>query len=184
MKLIIGLGNPGIKYNKTRHNIGFMAVDLLALEHNLKFKFEANLEGFIAEGFINGNKVIILKPSTYMNLSGNSVVKTINYFKVDLNNVVVIYDDANLEVGQLRLRLSGSAGGQKGIQNIISCLHTNEIKRIRIGISSSDDLINHVLSKFSRKEKKDIDVSLQQAVEALNLFINNTPFENIMNQFN
>lgn len=184
MKLIVGLGNPGSKYSKTRHNIGFMAVDLLASKNNLKFKYDSKLEGFYANGIIDGQKVIILKPSTYMNLSGNSVIKAINYYKINVDDVIIVYDDANLDLGQLRLRKTGSSGGQKGMQDIIKHLHTNDIKRIRIGISNSNDLINHVLSKFSRKEKKEIEVSLMQSVNALELFVKNTSFENIMTQFN
>lgn len=184
MKLVVGLGNPGKKYSKTRHNIGFMAVDLLAAKHNLKFKYESKLEGFVANGFIDGIKVIILKPSTYMNLSGNSVNKAINYYKINIENVIVVYDDAHLDVGQLRLRLAGTSGGQKGMQSIINVLKINTIKRLKIGISSAFDLTTHVLSRFSRKERKVMDISLAHAVDALYLFIKEETFENIMTKYN
>lgn len=184
MKLIVGLGNPDKKYLKTRHNVGFMAVDLFAKQENLNFKFDSKFSGFIAE-YNNGNtKTIILKPTTYMNLSGNSVIKVINYYKIKPENVLVIYDDVDVDLGKLRLRLTGSSGGHKGMQDIINHLNTKEIKRVRVGIGKDEQMIDYVLSKFSKKEKKILDPVLDQVVEVISMFIRNEDFSLIMNRFN
>lgn len=184
MKLIVGLGNPGKKYEKTRHNVGFMAIDLFAEKHQLKFKYEARFEGLVAEGFIDDEKVILLKPATYMNLSGNSVSKAINYYKLNVEDVLIVYDDVHLDIGELRLRLSGSSGGQKGMKDIINHLGTETIKRVRVGISINDDLVKHVLTKFSRKERKEMDIVIYKIADVLELFIKNISFENIMSRYN
>lgn len=184
MKLIVGLGNPGKKYEKTRHNIGFMALDLFASKHKLTFKYDSKIEGAVAEVFIGNTKTILLKPATFMNLSGNSVSKAINYFKISIDNVLVIYDDMHLDIGTLRLRETGSSGGQKGIADIINHLKTNQVKRVRVGIGQSNDAVDHVLSKFSRKEKKDIDIKLEEIVDIIEDFSKDKSFENIMNRYN
>ncbi len=184
MKLIVGLGNPGRRYEKTRHNIGFMAVDLFVKKHNFKYKYEPRFEGALATGLIDQEKIYILKPATYMNLSGNSVNKAIKYFNIDLDDVIIVYDDVDLELGQIRLRASGSSGGQKGMKDIINHLSTDHVKRIRVGISKTDDIVDHVLSKFSKKERTEIEISLEKIADALTLFSQGIAFENIMTQYN
>lgn len=180
MKLVVGLGNPDKKYLKTRHNVGFMALDLYAEHNKLKFKYESKFSGFVAEK----NKTIFLKPRTYMNLSGNSVIKVINYYKIEINNVLVIYDDVDIDLGDLRLRPTGSSGGQKGMKDIINHLKTNDIKRIRVGIGKDEQMIEYVLSKFSKKERKMLNPVLLEVEKIIDLFTQNESFEIIMNQFN
>lgn len=184
MKLIVGLGNPDKKYLKTRHNVGFMVVDLFANNENLQFKFDSKFSGFIAEYFKGTNKTIILKPTTYMNLSGNSVIKVINYYKIKPENVLVIYDDVDVGLGKLRLRFTGSSGGHKGMQDIINHLNSKDIKRVRVGIGKDEQMIDYVLSKFSKKERKILDPVFDEVLEVMQMFINGEDFSLIMNRFN
>ncbi len=151
MKLIIGLGNPELRYENTRHNLGFMAIDFYAKNHSLTFKNKFN--GLYSEQIINNEKVIFLKPQTYMNLSGECVYKYVKYFNIKLEDILVIYDDVDFEVGNFKIKSSGSSGGHNGIQNIIDNLKTNNINRVRIGISKNNiPLIDYVLQKFSNVE--------------------------------
>lgn len=184
MKLIVGLGNPDRKYLKTRHNVGFMALDLYASNNNLNFKYESKLSGFITDITINGQKAILLKPTTYMNLSGNSVIKVINYYKINIDDVLVIYDDVDVDLGKLRLRLSGSSGGHKGIKDIINHLKTEKIKRARVGIGKDENMIDFVLSKFSKKEKAILNPVLDELTNVIDLFIQGESFELIMTNYN
>lgn len=184
MKLIVGLGNPDKKYLKTRHNVGFMAVDLFAEHENLNFKFESKFSGFVAEYLNDDNKTIILKPTTYMNLSGNSVIKVINYYKIKPENILVIYDDVDVDLGKLRLRYTGSSGGHKGMQDIINHLNTKEIKRVRVGIGKDEQMIDYVLSNFSKKEIKILKPVLDEVLDVMKMFINGEDFSLIMNRFN
>ena len=124
MKIIIGLGNPGSKYHQTRHNIGFMVVDQYAKQENLKFKYESKFNAEVSTTSIDQEKVILVKPSTYMNLSGEAVLKIMKYYDVDIEDILVIVDDINLETGKLRLRLLGGHGGHNGLKNIIGLLHS------------------------------------------------------------
>lgn len=151
MKLIVGLGNPGTKYEKTRHNSGFIAIDFFAHNHNLSFKEKNN--GLYAETKINEEKIILLKPQKYMNLSGEVVKSYKDYFNIDNSDILVIYDDINYEVGGYKIRRDGSSGGHNGIDNIIKNLGTNQIQRLKIGISKNNiALEKYVLSKFSKEE--------------------------------
>lgn len=184
MKLIVGLGNPDKKYLKTRHNIGYMAVDLFAEKENLTFKYDSKFLGLVAEYNKFGNKVFLLKPVTYMNLSGRSVIKIINYFKIPLEDVLVIYDDADVSLGAMKLRLAGGSGGHKGIEDIIKHLNTTNIKRARIGIGKDENMLDFVLSKFSRKEKKMINPVLIDVSDVIIRFIKGEDFLLLMNQFN
>lgn len=184
MKLIIGLGNPDKKYLKTRHNIGYMAVDLFAEKEDLTFKYDSKFLGLVARYDKSGNKALLLKPTTYMNLSGNSVIKILNYYKISLEDILVIYDDVDVPLGSLKLKLTGGSGGHKGIKDIISHLKTQNIKRARIGIGKDENMISFVLSKFSRKEKKIITPVLEDVSVMIDKFIKNEDFLLIMNQFN
>ena len=183
MKLIVGLGNPGKKYEHTRHNMGFDTVDLFAELAKIDIDKEA-FKGLVGRGKVFDEDVYLLKPQTFMNLSGESVREIVNYFKIDINDVIIIYDDMALEPGKIRLRASGSSGGHKGMQNIIDQLGTEEIKRIRIGIGeSTDDTIDYVLSKPLKEERPLIDEAIKNAVEALKEILKNN-FEKAMTNFN
>ena len=183
MKLIVGLGNPGKKYEHTRHNMGFDTVDLFSELAKIDIDKEA-FKGLVGRGKVFEEDIYLLKPQTYMNLSGESVREIVNYFKIDIEDVIIIYDDMALEPGKIRLRAGGSSGGHKGMQNIIEQLGTEEIKRIRIGIGeSTDDTIDYVLSKPLKEEKPLIDEAIKNAVEALKEILKSN-FEKAMTNFN
>lgn len=183
MKLIVGLGNPGKKYEHTRHNMGFDVVDLFSELAKIDIDKES-FKGLVGRGKIFDEDVYILKPQTFMNLSGESVREIVNYFKVPIEDIIVIYDDMDLEPGKIRLRLSGSSAGHRGIQNIIDNLHTEEIKRIRIGIGKPTyDTIDFVLSKPLKEERILIDEAINNAVESLKEILKNG-FDSAMNKFN
>ena len=156
MKLIVGLGNPGKKYQNTRHNSGFNALDFYAAKNNLEFKKKFNAE--YCEQVVNNEKMLLVKPQTYMNLSGNAVIEFVNFYNIKPKDILIIYDDKNFEVGKFKIKRNGSDGGHNGIKNIISVLHTQDIARIKIGISMPKDaLMDHVLGKFSKKDKEILD---------------------------
>lgn len=183
MKLIVGLGNPGKKYEHTRHNMGFDVVDMFSSLAQIDIDKEA-FKGLVGRGRIYEEDVYILKPQTYMNLSGESVREIVSYFKIPIEDIVVIYDDLDLEPGKIRLRLSGSSGGHKGIQNIIENLGTEEIKRIRIGIGKPTfDTIDYVLGKPLKEERELIAQSIEEACEALKEILKHN-FDSAMNRFN
>lgn len=183
MKLIIGLGNPGIKYQKTRHNMGFMAIDLLSDLSKIDIDKEV-FKGLLGRGKIFDEDVFLFKPMTYMNLSGTAVIELVNYFKVNIDDIIVIYDDLSLPPGTIRLRKSGSSGGQKGMQNIIDLLHTDNIKRIRIGIGEPTwDTVDYVLGKPLKEEMVLIEDAIKRCSEAIKETIK-TNFEKAMNRFN
>ena len=137
MKLIVGLGNPGRRYQYTRHNLGFMFVDEIARAFNLKFSKDRNLKSLITSFHLADERIIIIKPQTYMNLSGNAVRIVADYYRIDYEDIIVVYDDLDLPEGKIRIRKSGTSGGHKGMANIIEMLRTDSIKRIRIGIGIS-----------------------------------------------
>ena len=167
MKLIVGLGNPGKKYEHTRHNMGFDAVDLFADLAKIDIDKEA-FKGLVGRGKVFDEDIYILKPQTFMNLSGESVREIVNYFKIDIEDIVVVYDDMALPVGKIRLRASGSSGGHKGMQNIIEHLGSEDIKRIRIGIGEPIyDTIDYVLSKPLKDEMPLVNESIEEASNAL-----------------
>jgi peptidyl-tRNA hydrolase, PTH1 family len=185
-QLIVGLGNPGTKYAQTRHNVGFDLIDILAKRWQISLSDRKQFQGIYGEG-IGGNntKIKLLKPQTFMNLSGQSVRATLDWFKLSPESVLVVYDDLDLPLGKIRLRLSGSAGGHNGMKSIISHLGTQNFPRVRIGIGQSTgekDTIAHVLGKFSKAETIVIDeviylvndaieMSLKQGVEkAMSLY--------------
>jgi PTH1 family peptidyl-tRNA hydrolase len=161
MKLIVGLGNPGKQYENTRHNIGFMALDKYASENNLSFKIESRFEGLITQTTYQGEKVILFKPVTYMNLSGRAIYKVVNYYKIDIDDILIIHDDLDLPTGKMRLREKGSSGGHNGLKSIIENLNTTNFKRVKIGISKNqNDIIDYVLGKFSKTEMELLDQAL------------------------
>ncbi|WP_028306556.1 aminoacyl-tRNA hydrolase [Desulfitibacter alkalitolerans] len=183
MKLIAGLGNPGKKYEATRHNIGFMVVDFLADIWKLDFS-KTKEKGLIAEGYHNHEKILLVKPQTYMNLSGVCVGGLVNFYKIPVENVIVIYDDLDLEIGTIRIRPSGSSGGHKGMQSIINHLNTNEIIRIKLGIGRNEDAtIDHVLGIFDHKEWEIIKRVIPKAGEAVEKLLSGD-IERAMNLYN
>ena len=169
-ELIVGLGNPEPKYDHTRHNIGFDAVDSLADLWGMSWKENKRFQGLISEGVSSyGNKIRLLKPLTYMNRSGQAVRAVIDWYKTSPRSVMVIYDEMDLPVGRLRIRLSGSAGGHNGMKSIISHLGSQDFPRLRIGIGKSDGKkqISHVLGKFAPEEKAIIKQVLQLSTDAV-----------------
>lgn len=185
MKLIIGLGNPGTEYEETRHNVGFKAIDYLADDHNInpnKNKFKA----LFGEGRVGDKKVILAKPQTYMNLSGESVQMFVKWYKVSPKDILIIYDDVSLPPGQLRIREKGGAGGHNGIRNIIQQLGTDEFQRIKIGIGEKPqgwNLADYVLSRFSGPEMKIMEKTMKDVVGATNMIMGKGVQE-AMNQYN
>lgn len=185
MKLIVGLGNPGDRYKNTRHNIGFMFLDELKNDLNLEFSLNKQLKSLIAFANINGEKIIFAKPQTFMNLSGEAVISIVNYYKLEIEDIVIVYDDLDLPSGKIRIRKTGSSGGHKGMSNIIQLLKTSEIKRIRIGImnNSNIDTIDYVLGKFTIDEEAQIRLTLSKSLEIVKSFIGDS-FDDFMNKFN
>ena len=168
MKLIVGLGNPGKEYENTRHNIGFMTVDKIIYEKNLTEKEKFN--GKYYEYNVNNEKIIILKPQNYINLSGQVISKFVNYFKIDINDILIIHDDLDLPVGKIKLRMSGGSGGHNGLKDIENCLKTKNYKRIKVGISNNKniDTKDYVLGKFNSEDKKIIDNSINTILNIIN----------------
>ncbi len=174
MVIIVGLGNPKKEYENTRHNIGFMAIDALAEKYNISV-VDCKHKALIGKGVINGYKVVLVKPLTYMNLSGEAVRAVIDYYKADAENeLIVIYDDVSLDVGQLRIRKKGSAGGHNGIKNIIAQLGHDVFLRIKIGVGEKPkgyDLADYVLGHFSKEELAVMQESLCKVDGAVNLML-------------
>lgn len=167
--LIVGLGNPGEEYKYTRHNSGYRVVDLLAKKLNIDINKE-KFKGMFGECTYNGKKVMVLKPTTYMNLSGESVVEAVNFYKLPLEDVIVVYDDIDIEIGKIRIRPEGSSGTHNGMRNISDLLGSHDFPRIRVGIGKAPqgmDLANFVLSKFSIDEQSDIEKAIDMASEAV-----------------
>lgn len=183
MFLIVGLGNPGKEYENTRHNVGFQVIDNIAKEYNISINRQ-KFKGVYGEGFINGKKVIILKPTTYMNLSGESVREVVDFYNLRSDEIIVIYDDISLEIGKLRIRDKGSAGGHNGIKSIIAHLGGDVFPRIKVGIGQPDvDLVKYVLGRFTKDEMKTLSESIEASTKATEEIINND-VSSAMNQFN
>ena len=185
MKLIVGLGNPGKKYEHTRHNMGFDTIDLLSDLSQIDVDKEV-FHGLMGRGNVFDQDIMLFKPTTYMNLSGTAVREVISYFKIPLEDVIIIFDDMALAPGKIRLRPDGSSGGHKGMQNIIDNLGTDKIKRIRIGIGEPEenDNIDYVLSKPIKEERELIDSAIKNAIEAVKEILKSDNFERAMNKFN
>ena len=183
MKLIVGLGNPGKKYEGTRHNMGFMAVDLFSDMAKIDVDKEV-FSGLLGRGKVFDEDILVFKPTTFMNLSGTAVSQVVHYFKVEKEDIIVVYDDMAIAPGNIRLRLNGSSGGHKGMQNIIEQLGTSDIKRIRIGIGEPTyDTVDFVLSKPLKEEKELIDGALENAANAIKEALK-SGFDRAMNRFN
>ena len=186
MRIIVGLGNPTLKYSKTRHNVGFETIDVLSKKHKIKVK-KKQFKALIGEGFINDEKVILVKPMTYMNNSGEAVKEIVDYYKVNPNeDLIVISDDLNLDVGVLRLRSKGSAGGHNGLKSIIKCVGTESFDRVRIGVGkvpANRDVITHVLSRFGKEDRKIVKESFIVSAQAIECVITDG-MEKAMSKFN
>ena len=186
MYIIVGLGNPGKEYAHTRHNVGFETIDILADRMGIEVE-EKKHKGLCGKGILAGQKVILLKPQTYMNLSGESVRELVDYYKIDPESeLIVIYDDINLAPGRLRIREKGSAGGHNGIKNIISHLGTQVFPRIRIGVGEKPkgwDLADYVLGRFAKDEEHVIREALDNAAEACGIIVDDE-IRTAMNKFN
>ena len=184
MKLIVGLGNPGKEYENTRHNAGFMVMDELAKALNCTIdskKFKA----LITTTKYKGETILLMKPQTYMNLSGEALGEAMRFYKIDAKDILVIYDDLDLAVGKIRLRQKGSAGGHNGVKNIIQHIHTQEFNRIRVGIDKDAKIpvINWVLSKFRKEEQDALNESIVNAAKAAIYHIDHS-FVDTMSAFN
>ena len=185
MYVIVGLGNPGNEYEKTKHNTGFRVIDKIADKYNIdicKFKHKA----MVGDGMINGQKVMLVKPQTYMNLSGESVREVMSFYKVPIENMIVVFDDISLAPGFIRIREKGSAGGHNGIKNIIAHMGTENFSRIKVGIGekpSGWDLADYVLAKFTEDEEASLALGIDHAVSAAELFIKGD-LQTAMNRFN
>lgn len=185
MYIIIGLGNPDQRYAATRHNIGFDAITRIADDYNIPLDFKKH-KAICGKGYVGGEKVVLAQPQTFMNLSGESVRELVDFYKVSNEEIIVIYDDISLEVGQLRLRSKGSAGGHNGIKNIISHLGTEEFARIKIGVGDKPkdwDLADYVLSRFPKEEEPVIREALKRSSEAIKSIITDG-MESAMNIYN
>lgn len=186
MFIIAGLGNPTLQYEGTRHNVGFDVIDTLADRYNISVDTRKS-RALIGKGMIEGHKAILVKPQTYMNLSGESIRSLVDYYKVDEESeLLVIYDDVSLGVGQLRIRKKGSAGGHNGIKSIISELGTDVFLRIKVGVGEKPkkyDLADYVLGHFSKAEKEQMQEGYQKAAEAVSMILDGET-EAAMNQYN
>ena len=183
MILIVGLGNPGKQYEQTRHNIGFDVIDYMANKYNIDVNRE-KFKGICGEGFIENKKVILLKPLTYMNLSGESIRELANFYKLEDDEIIVVYDDISLDIGRLRIREKGSAGGHNGIKSIIQNLGGDKFPRVKVGVGQpKDNLVNHDLGKFSKEDREHIEKVIPVVSDAIVEIVKNDAKES-MNKFN
>ena len=186
MYIIAGLGNPGKEYENTRHNIGFDVIDRLAEEENIAV-MESKHKALIGKGYVAGQKVILAKPQTFMNLSGESIREIVDYYKVDdTAELIVISDDISLDVGQIRIRKKGSAGGHNGIKNIIANLGTDRFMRVKVGVGEKPknwDLADYVLSPFTKDERPLVNLAIEHAAKAIEQMLNGD-VDAAMNEYN
>lgn len=185
MYLIVGLGNPDEEYKKTRHNMGFNTIDKISKEFDISVN-KKKFDGLYGEGIIDSKKVILLKPQTYMNLSGKSIIQFINFYKIDLEDICIIYDDIDVDIGKIKVRRKGSAGSHNGMKSVIEELKTEEFARIRVGIGKpeyKDDMINYVLGSIPEDEVKFLDEGTNKAKDAI-ISILKIGIDNTMNKFN
>ncbi len=186
IKLIVGLGNPGKQYEKTRHNAGFIVLDRYIELKKINIQTKDKFLGDIAIYGSGEDKTVFLKPNTYMNLSGQSISKVIQFYDIALENILIFVDDIYLDVGTLRLREKGGHGGQNGLKNIITHLHSQDFKRVRFGIGENKNipLDQYVLSNFNKSEEKLVEEVTIACLEIIEAFIQNVPFVDIMTKHN
>ena len=185
MKLIVGLGNPGKDYENTRHNVGFSFLDYYLGDLNLSPKWQKKFDGLLFQTDLEGEKVIFLKPQTFMNLSGNSVIKVVNYYHIDINDILVISDDMDLIVGNFKLKANGSCGGHNGLRSIENSLQSSNYKRLKIGISknSDGDTKDYVLGHFSKGDLDTLNSLYQVLCDVLHDYFS-LPFGDLMSKYN
>lgn len=185
MNLITGLGNVGAKYTFTRHNAGFMVADYLAMQQNESFKENSKLKSLITKIRINNEDTILIKPTTYMNLSGEAIRAVIDYYKIELENTLVVYDDLSLDLGTIRFRGSGSDGGHNGIKSVIQHLGTNKFSRLKIGIGPQPGIPSEafVLQNFGQEQLDDLKKVIQTSAEAIEFYFANG-IEKTQNKYN
>ena len=185
MYLIVGLGNPENEYAETRHNMGFCTINKLSKELNIEVN-KTKFNGLYGTGIVNDEKIILLKPQTYMNLSGEAVKAFVDFYKVDLNNLVIIYDDIDVEKGAIRIRKKGSPGSHNGMKSVTNMLQTENFTRIRIGIGKpiyQGDMVNYVIGNISKEEKEQLEPGIEMAKNAVIELLQNG-VDSAMNKFN
>lgn len=185
MFLVVGLGNPEPDYSRTRHNMGFDVVNRLAQKYNIEFN-KKNFDAIYGSGIIEGEKTILLKPQTYMNLSGKAVIQYVNFYKIPLENVIVIYDDMDTEIGKIRVRSKGGPGSHNGMKSMVNELNSKEFPRIRVGIGKPKeeyDKINYVIGQIPSEEYIQLQETVNLTVEAITCYIKNG-IDNAMNKYN
>ena len=182
MKMIVGLGNIGTRYDETRHNTGFMVVDQLARDYHLGAFTHLKQEAVAVSGIINGEKVMLVKPTTFMNDSGRAVGPLVDYYDIDLDDLVIVNDDLDMPVGKVRLKTHGASGGHNGLKSIISALGTKNFNRVKVGIDHPQHgtVVSHVLGKFSKEERPKFDQAVEQAEHALEDWINGEDFAKLI----
>ncbi|UQS85007.1 aminoacyl-tRNA hydrolase [Apilactobacillus apisilvae] len=185
MKMIVGLGNIGPQYDGTRHNTGFEVVDHFAEKHGIDLSTR-KMEAKFGSGLIDGEKVMLVEPLTFMNESGRAVGPLMKYFKLSLEDLVVVYDDMDLPVGKIRLRTHGSAGGHNGIKSLIAHLQTDKFNRVRVGTGhpQRESVVDYVLGQFTAEQKPDFARACDNSVSALEDFVNNEEFSRLENKYN
>lgn len=185
MKLVVGLGNPGRQYEKTRHNIGFEVIDYIADHYSIPLD-KAKFKGIFGMGNVDGEKIILLKPLTYMNLSGESIRPLMDYYNIEPEDLVVIYDDLDLPVGRIRLRQKGSSGGHNGIKSTIAHVGTEKFNRIRVGIDRPTNgmtITDYVLGRFTKEENDKLELVVKKCADACIEWMHE-PFLQVMNKYN
>lgn len=185
MKLIAGLGNPGKKYDQTKHNTGFMALDHYLSKNNLDLDKD-KFEGLWTKQKVNGEDVIFLEPQTFMNDSGKSIAQVANFFKIAPEDILVIHDDMDMPIGKIRIRANGKSGGHNGIKSIMACLGTNNFNRLKIGIRhpQKESVVSWVLSPFNDEQQKLMDAAFEVSENIINDFIKGKNAQYLMNQYN
>lgn len=186
MYLIVGLGNPDVKYLKTMHNMGFMGIDMLANKLGVDFN-KKGFKGVYTLVNVGGERVMLLKPHTYMNLSGDSVLEVLSFYKIPLENMLVIYDDLDIDIGSLRIRAKGSSGTHNGMRDIVKKVGGDSFNRIRIGIKpklDSRDIVDYVLSDIKKEDEPTFKEVLKSVAEASYMFCNGKSIDEIMRKFN
>lgn len=185
MFLIVGLGNPEDEYAKTRHNMGFNAVNEIAKKYEIDIS-RSKFNGLYGSGIIENEKVILLKPQTYMNSSGESIIEFMNFYKLDLDNLIIIYDDIDIEPGKIKIRKNGSPGSHNGMKSVVHCLATDNFKRVRIGIGKpkeNKDLIEHVIGAIDDEDLENLTSGVNKAKEAVIEILKNG-VDSAMNKYN
>ena len=186
MKMIVGLGNIGTRYDETRHNTGFMVVEQFARDYHLGAFTHDKVEAVVASGMVHGEKVLLVKPTTFMNESGRAVKPLLDYYDLTLDDLVIVNDDLDMPVGKVRLKTHGKSGGHNGLKSIIAHLGTDQFNRVKVGIDHPQHgtVVSHVLGKFTPAERSDLDVAIQRAEDALADWVKGASFATLMNNYN